>query len=92
MTAAWGPLAALIGEWEGDGGLDAAFSHARGQVIDTPYREKVSMKPFGPFDNGNQHLGHRRGRRDDLQVGGPPRLSDVRHHREPLSLGRGQHH
>jgi hypothetical protein len=52
----WGPLAGLIGEWEGEGGLDAAFSHSRNQVLDTPYLEKVTMKPFGPVDNGNQHL------------------------------------
>jgi hypothetical protein len=52
----WGPLAELIGEWEGDGGLDTAFSHSRNEVIDTPYREKVSMKPFGPVDNGRQAL------------------------------------
>ncbi|MDZ4827734.1 MAG: heme-binding beta-barrel domain-containing protein [Actinomycetota bacterium] len=51
-----GPRAGLIGEWEGDGGLDPAFSHAKGEVIDTPYREKVTMKPFGPVDNGSQHL------------------------------------
>jgi hypothetical protein len=56
MTAAWGPLAALIGEWEGEGGLDAAFSHSRNQVLETPYREKLTMKPFGPVDNGDQHL------------------------------------
>lgn len=56
MTTEWGPLAALIGEWEGDGGLDRSFSHAEGRVIDTPYREKVSMKPFGPVDNGRQRL------------------------------------
>jgi hypothetical protein len=52
----WGPLAQLIGEWQGQGGLDAAFSHSRNEVLDTPYLEKVSMKPFGPVDNGNQHL------------------------------------
>jgi hypothetical protein len=52
----WGPLAALVGEWEGDGGLDSAFSHSRGEVVATPYQEKVSMKPFGPVDNGDQHL------------------------------------
>ena len=52
----WGPLAHLIGEWQGQGGLDAAFSHSRNEVLDTPYLEKVSMKPFGPVDNGNQHL------------------------------------
>lgn len=52
----WGPLAALAGEWEGDGGLDTAFSHSRGEVLGTPYREKVTMKPFGPVDNGSQQL------------------------------------
>ena len=52
----WGPLQALIGDWEGDGGLDSAFSHSRGEVVSTPFREKVTMKPFGPVDNGSQHL------------------------------------
>ncbi len=56
ITTEWGPLDALIGDWEGEGGLDTAFSHSQNQVLDTPYREKVSMKPFGPVDNGSQHL------------------------------------
>jgi hypothetical protein len=57
MAGEWGPLEALIGDWESDqGGLDAAFSHSKGEVLQTPYEEKLSMKPFGPVDNGNQHL------------------------------------
>lgn len=52
----WGPLAALIGDWEGEGGLDTAYSHAQGKVIETPYLEKVEMKPFGPVFNGDQAL------------------------------------
>lgn len=52
----WGPLQALIGEWEGTGGLDAAYSHSKGEVLQTPYREKVEMKPFGPVENGRQSL------------------------------------
>jgi len=52
----WGPLQALIGEWEAEGGLDTAFSHTRNQVLDTPYLEKLTMKPFGPVVNGNQSL------------------------------------
>ena len=52
----WGPLEGLIGEWEGEGGLDRAYSHTRQEVLDTPYSEKVSMKPFGPVDNGRQRL------------------------------------
>ena len=47
----------MAGEWESDrGGLDTAYSHAREEVLGTPYRERCSMKPFGPVDNGNQHL------------------------------------
>jgi hypothetical protein len=57
MSSEWGPLAGLIGEWESEViGLDTAFSHEHGKVLGTPYVEKVSMKPFGPVDNGKQHL------------------------------------
>ena len=52
----WGPLAALIGDWEGTAGLDVAFSHERNQVWETPFSEKVTMKPFGPVQNGSQTL------------------------------------
>lgn len=52
----WGPLQGLIGEWEGDEGEDVAYSHERGEVFTTPYRERVTMKPFGPVDNGSQSL------------------------------------
>ncbi len=53
---AWGPLAGLIGEWEGDDGLDVSYHNVEGEVVETKYREKASMKPFGPVDNGSQHL------------------------------------
>lgn len=57
MAGEWGPLEALIGEWESDrGGLDSAYSHSEHAVLATPYLEKLAMKPFGPVDNGNQHL------------------------------------
>jgi len=56
MTSEWGPLAGLVGEWEGEGGLDTAYSHSQEKVLGTPYLEKVSLKPFGPVDNGDQHL------------------------------------
>src|SRR6202521_2062229 len=57
MANEWGPLGLMAGEWESDsGGLDTAYSHAQGKVAGSPYREKCSMKPFGPVDNGNQHL------------------------------------
>lgn len=56
MTDAWGPLGPLVGDWAAEGGLDTAYSHAQGKVLGTPYLEKVSFKPFGPVDNGRQHL------------------------------------
>jgi len=46
----------MAGEWEGEGGLDTAYSHAQEKVLGTPYREKCTLKPFGPVDNGHQHL------------------------------------
>jgi len=55
-NAEWGPLAGLIGEWEGDDGLDVSYHNVEGEVGETKYREKVSMKAFGPVDNGTQHL------------------------------------
>lgn len=52
----WGPLAGLIGNWEGDQGLDVSFHNDEGKIAETPYREKTSFKPFGPVDNGRQCL------------------------------------
>ncbi len=51
-----GPLAGLVGTWEGDAGLDVAFNNADGVVGDTPYRERSVLNPFGPVDNGRQCL------------------------------------
>lgn len=56
MANEWGPLDALAGEWEGEGGLDTAYSNSKGEVIKTPYLEKLTMKPFGPVENGSQVL------------------------------------
>jgi len=52
----WGPLAQLIGEWEGSEGRDVSYHNAHGQVRTTPYREHVTMEPFGPVANGPQQL------------------------------------
>lgn len=54
MAGEWGPLDALIGDWEAEGGLDSAFPHSRGEVLATPYQEKLTLTPFGPVDNGRQ--------------------------------------
>ncbi len=55
-NAEWGPLAALIGNWEGSEGLDVSFHNVEGTMVETPYREVLSMKPFGPVENGSQVL------------------------------------
>jgi hypothetical protein len=56
MADEWGPLGPLAGEWQGEGGLDSAFSHSQEKVLSTPYLEKLSFKPFGPVQNGAQAL------------------------------------
>jgi len=52
----WGPLAGLIGEWEGSDGLDVAFHNAKGALGETKYRERLTLDPFGPVNNGTQCL------------------------------------
>lgn len=52
----WGPLGPLAGEWEGSEGLDVSYSNANGAIVETPYREKMTLKPFGPVENGAQVL------------------------------------
>ena len=51
-----GPLAGLAGVWEGSKGLDVSYHNADDEIGDTPYREKVTLAPFGPVDNGHQKL------------------------------------
>jgi hypothetical protein len=52
----FGPLAALVGTWEGHGGTDVSYHHADGLVGDTSYFERVTFSTFGPVDNGTQAL------------------------------------
>jgi len=56
MSDEWGPLGHLVGDWQGEGGLDTAHSHDQGAVRETPYFEKLTFKPFGPVRNGQQSL------------------------------------
>ena len=53
---AWGPLAGLIGQWEGDKGVDISYHNEKGAIGETPYREVITFKPFGPVENGPQTL------------------------------------
>lgn len=56
MNELLGPLGPLAGEWEGDDGLDLSYHHDVDEIVETPYREVLTFKPFGPVDNGSQHL------------------------------------
>lgn len=51
-----GPLAALVGTWEGEKGIDFSYHHETKEDGETPYREKVTFGAFGPVDNGTQCL------------------------------------
>ncbi len=51
-----GPLAGLAGTWEGSKGVDVSFHNEDGEIGETPYRERVTLSPFGPVDNGHQKL------------------------------------
>ena len=52
----FGPLAALIGTWEGDKGIDVSHSYGAGKVIETPYRETATFNIVGDVTNGDQTL------------------------------------
>lgn len=52
----FGPLAALIGTWEGDKGLDVSYSYEKKAIIETPYREKATFNIVGDVTNGDQTL------------------------------------
>ena len=45
-----GPLAGLVGIWEGDQGLDEAPSASRG-TLQTSFRERAVFEAIGPVDN-----------------------------------------
>ena len=51
-----GPLAPLIGEWEGHRGYDDAYVYARGREEHAPFRELSTFTPAGPAHNGAQAL------------------------------------
>lgn len=50
-----GPLAPLIGTWEGDQGYDDSYVYGRGQEH-AQFRERATFIPAGPAHNGAQSL------------------------------------
>jgi hypothetical protein len=55
-TTELGPLEPLAGIWEGDQGVDVAFANVTADIVETPFRERTVLNPFGPVDNGAQTL------------------------------------
>ena len=49
-----GPLATLVGTWEGDKGIDVSRIHSKETT--TQYRERIVFEPLGPVNNGPQKL------------------------------------
>lgn len=52
----YGPLAALIGTWEGDEGVNVSYDYDEKKIIDTPYTERATFNIVGDVTNGKQTL------------------------------------
>lgn len=52
----FGPLAALIGTWEGDQGVNVSYDYDKKEIIEEPYRETVTFNIVGDATNGDQVL------------------------------------
>ena len=53
-SALLGPLAHLVGSWEGDKGHDITNSHSSSKKKD--YHESITFEPVGPISNGKHDL------------------------------------
>lgn len=51
-----GPLAGLVGTWEGAEGVDVAYSYPRREIGETLFRERATYVALGPVENGSQRL------------------------------------
>ncbi|HET7299140.1 MAG TPA: FABP family protein [Oleiagrimonas sp.] len=51
-----GPLTPLVGEWEGDSGVDLSYHNKDDETSETSYFEKAWFKPIPIQENGQQFL------------------------------------
>ncbi|HEX7341482.1 MAG TPA: FABP family protein [Rhodanobacteraceae bacterium] len=51
-----GPLTALVGEWEGNVGVDLSYHNKDDETTETGYFEKAWFKPIPVTENGQQSL------------------------------------
>lgn len=66
----WGPLAALVGTWEGSQGLDVAPSDGRATEKNS-FRERIVFEPLSRVDNHEQTLYGLRYRTTAWRLGEP---------------------
>ncbi|MCA9501745.1 MAG: FABP family protein [Spirochaetaceae bacterium] len=52
----FGPLAGLIGTWQGNDGLDVSYSYEHKKITENPYTETATFNVVGDVDNGSQKL------------------------------------
>ncbi|HWM82708.1 MAG TPA: FABP family protein [Pseudolabrys sp.] len=51
-----GPLTPLVGEWEGDFGVDLSYRNKDDETIETGYFEKAWFRPIPIVENGQQTM------------------------------------
>jgi len=51
-----GPLTPLVGEWEGDVGVDLSYHNKDDETSGTGYFERASFKPIPVVENGQQSM------------------------------------
>jgi hypothetical protein len=51
-----GPLTPLVGEWEGDVGIDLSYHNKDDETIETGYFERAWFKPIPVVENGQQSM------------------------------------
>lgn len=51
-----GPLTPLVGEWEGNVGVDLSYQNKDDVTLETSYFEKASFKPIPIQENGQQSI------------------------------------
>ena len=52
----FGPLAALIGTWQGDQGVNVSYDYDKKEIIEEPYTETATFNIVGDVTNGDQVL------------------------------------
>lgn len=51
-----GPLTPLVGEWEGNVGVDLSYQNKDDVILETSYFEKASFRPIPMQENGKQTM------------------------------------